>query len=50
MKANYTAPKLVSYGDVDALTQYIGPSPANDSFTLNGALVTADGSSGILNK
>lgn len=50
MKANYSAPKLVSYGDVDALTQYIGPNPADDSFVIGGLPVTADGSTGPLNK
>lgn len=49
MKTAYTAPKLLTYGDVDALTQYIGKSPTDDSFPFNGALVDADGSTGPLN-
>lgn len=49
MKSTYIAPKLLTYGDIDALTQYVGPSPSDDSFPLNGSIVTADGSSGILN-
>jgi hypothetical protein len=49
MKTTYTTPKLLTYGDIDALTQYIGPNPADDSFPFNGSIVVADGSTGILN-
>lgn len=49
MKSTYTTPKVFCYGKVDALTQYIGRSPASDSFVLNGVSVEADGSSGFLN-
>jgi hypothetical protein len=49
MKSTYIAPKLLVYGDIDALTQYVGPSPSDDSFPLNGSIVTADGSTGFLN-
>jgi hypothetical protein len=50
MKSKYIAPKLLAYGDVDALTQYIGTSPADDSFSINGNVQVADGSAGLLNK
>ncbi len=49
MKSKYTTPKVLCYGKVDALTQYIGRSSTNDSFILNGVSVEADGSSGFLN-
>jgi hypothetical protein len=49
MKAKYITPKVSCYGKVDALTQYIGRSPASDSFILNGVSVEADGSRGFLN-
>ncbi|MCG9889782.1 MAG: lasso peptide [Thermosynechococcaceae cyanobacterium MS004] len=44
MKSQYTAPKLLSYGDVDALTQFLGKAPTDDSFTFNGILQDSDGS------
>jgi hypothetical protein len=50
MKSQYTAPKLLAYGDIDALTQYIGPSPTDDSFSINGNVQVADGSAGLLNQ
>ncbi|NJM75620.1 MAG: lasso peptide [Acaryochloridaceae cyanobacterium RU_4_10] len=50
MKAKYITPKVSCYGKVDALTQYIGSSPTNDSFVLNGVAVQADGSTGFLNR
>jgi hypothetical protein len=50
MKSKYTTPKMSRYGSVDALTQYIGQAPTDDSFSLNGNQVTADGSSGFLNR
>ncbi|WP_404787082.1 lasso peptide [Altericista sp. CCNU0014] len=49
MKSKYTAPKVLCYGSVDTLTQYIGKSPTDDSFSLNGNSVEADGSCGFLN-
>jgi hypothetical protein len=50
MKADYIAPKLVSFGDIDVLTQYIGNNPVDDSFCNNGKLQIADGSAGLLNR
>ena len=50
MKSQYSAPKLSAFGDVDTLTQYIAKNPADDSFSINGNLVDADGSTGPLNK
>ncbi len=50
MKSKYITPKVSCYGKVDALTQYIGKNPADDSFSLNGVAVEADGSSGFLNR
>jgi hypothetical protein len=44
MKSQYIAPKLLAYGDIDALTQYVGADPANDSFVFNGKPITSDGS------
>jgi hypothetical protein len=44
MKSQYIAPKLLAYGDIDALTQFSGKDPADDSFTFNGKLITSDGS------
>jgi hypothetical protein len=49
MKADYVAPKLVSFGDIDALTQYIGNSPVDDSFCNNGQLQVSDGSGDLIN-
>jgi hypothetical protein len=50
MKAKYITPKVSCYGKVDALTQYIGANPTDDSFVLNGNPVQADGSTGFLNR
>jgi hypothetical protein len=44
MKSQYIAPKLLAYGDIDALTQFAGTDPANDNFIINGKSITSDGS------
>jgi hypothetical protein len=44
MKSQYIAPKLLAYGDIDALTQFSGKDPSDDSFVFNGKTVTSDGS------
>lgn len=49
MKTKYTAPKVVRYGHVDTITQYIGKSENNDSFFVNNSFQDADGSCGFLN-
>lgn len=47
MKKIYSQPELTVHGNVEALTQAIGPSPARDFIIIGGTPITAgtDGSS-----
>jgi hypothetical protein len=46
MKKIYSQPELTVHGNVEALTQAIGPSPAKDFIIIGGTPITAgtDGS------
>jgi len=42
MKKIYSQPELTVHGNVEALTQAIGPSPAKDFIIIGGTPVSAD--------
>jgi len=42
MKKIYSQPELTVHGNVEALTQAIGPSPAKDFIIIGGTPISAD--------